>query len=138
MVESSPAYAGAPGEYYEVQLPSVPRVRQRQHDLAPCIRRPTASCSPRRPAKTYYVGVMPRRAPAQEVDSLESAVEERIAFRAERASRYASDRCFPALTTEQLLPQWQGEVEEKSSLLKPTLEPWISGPTHVLWVLWVL
>ena len=127
MVESSPAYAGAPEDYFEVQLPHIRRVRQRQHDLAPCIRRPTANSSPaRRPAKTYYVGVTPRKAQAVESESLESTVEERIAFRTERAQRYASDRCFPALTTEQLLPQWQGEVEEKSSLLKPTLEPWMT------------
>ena len=98
---------------------------------------PLRRAGPRRVAKTYYVGVIqsPRKAHSKNPRAPESSeqhmsqtceeaaeIENRIAYRAERANRYASDRAFPVLTTSEILPEWQGQCETpEASLAKPTL-----------------
>ena len=88
---------------------------------------PLRRTSPKRVVKTYFVGIIqpdsprksgrakstpqkPDRQKMVETTCDEAAeIENRIAYRAERASRYASDRAFPVLTSNHILPQWSSE-----------------------------
>ncbi|CAJ1396941.1 unnamed protein product [Effrenium voratum] len=145
MVEFSPAYSVGAGDAaddsarFEVRLHSEPQVAKPKRALPPTIPTPPfRRTSPRRVVRTYFVTVLPApegtkrgRKPAPEAapgheESLgqePTELEQRIAFRAERAQRYASDRVFPALTNADMLPKWHGDTAAQpgSRLQQPTL-----------------
>ena len=157
MVEFSPAYSisGADASLFEVRLGSESSPVKRKKVLPPTIPTlPLRRTSPKRVAKTYFVGIFqstdPRRfgrakSPPQKTDTSDTQtcdegaeIEHRIAYRTERASRYASDRAFPVLTSRDILPQWcdsesvkenkdkenketKENKEQSNTLAKPTL-----------------
>lgn len=128
MVEFSPAYSidGAASKLIEVRLQQTSPVK-RKRLLPPTIPTlPLRRTSPKRVVKTYFVGIIqpdsPRKGGAksahQKPDTQKKSettcdeaaeIENRIAYRTERASRYASDRAFPVLTSNHILPQWSSE-----------------------------
>ncbi|CAK8991949.1 unnamed protein product [Durusdinium trenchii] len=144
MVEFSPAYCGGTdaSKLFEVRLQSEASIRDNngrtKRLLPPTIPTlPLRRTSPRRVVKTYFVGVFQSSEPKktrgtkkviegseeQRDNTCEETaeIEHRIAYRAERASRYASDRAFPVLTSNDILPEWQGQSETPKGISKPTL-----------------
>lgn len=131
MVEFSPAYSidGAEAsKLIEVRLQPETSPVKRKRLLPPTIPTlPLRRTSPKRVVKTYFVGIIqpdsprksgrakstpqkPDRQKMVETTCDEAAeIENRIAYRTERASRYASDRAFPVLTSNHILPQWSSE-----------------------------
>lgn len=143
MVEFSPAYSISGAEaskLIEVRLRSETSTVKRRRLPPPTIPTlPLRRTSPKRAAKTYFVSIFqatdsPRKSshaksPPKPTDNLQTCaesaeIESRIAYRTERATRFASDRAFPVLTTNHILPEWSSEEPESPkppSLNKPTL-----------------
>eukprot|EP00438_Fugacium_kawagutii_P014908 Skav226528 [mRNA] locus=scaffold1773:262916:263872:- [translate_table: standard] len=135
MVEFSPAYSidGADSKLIEVRLRQETSPVRRKRLLPPTIPTlPLRRTSPKRVVKTYFVGIIQptgpgksgraRTNPQKAVESTqctqtceESAeIENRIAYRTERASRYASQGAFPVLASKEIMPEWCGESPPES------------------------